>query len=58
METNGGANNTSVIEQTITLDQSHSGIMSFGFAVRGGNNPATSGIDGFRVDILDDSGTV
>jgi len=57
-EINGGAGQTTVLEQTFTLTQGYSGDLSFDFALRSTAGGATAGVDGFRVEILDASGTV
>ncbi len=55
VEMNGGTGQTSVIQQNFTLTEGHTGDLSFDFALRSG---ATANVDGFRVDILDSTGTV
>jgi len=60
-ELNGGTGQTTVIEQTFTLDTNNTGDLSFDFALRSsgnGGNGATANVDGIRVEILDSSGVV
>lgn len=55
VELNGGSGNTSVIEQSFTLDDPSVAELNFEFALRSG---ATANVDGIRFEILDASGNV
>lgn len=55
VEMNGGAGQTTVLQQSFTLTDEHSGDLSFDFALRSG---ASANVDGFRVEVLDDTGAV
>ena len=55
VEMNGGTGQTTVLQQTFTLDDDYTGDLSFDFALR---SSATANVDGFRVEILDSSGAV
>ncbi|MDA9208147.1 Hint domain-containing protein [Octadecabacter sp.] len=55
VELNGGTGQVSVVEQTFTLSEDHTGDLSFDFALRTG---AAANVDGIKVEILDSTGAV
>lgn len=56
-ETDGYDNQTTVMEQTFTVDAASDTALTFDTALRNASNP-NAGTEGFRVEIVDSSGTV